>query len=148
MHSGTFWNILEHSETFWNIYNMGFDLVITRNAHRWNCIELHFLSCTVLYCFVLFCTVLYCIVLYCTVLYCLVLSCTDSVCVHSLDWVIELRRTDRRTDGQTDIRTCWAASSQLKMSIHSMRFQVQNQKNLHCMDTIHGRPVSLCHKNI
>ena len=56
------------------------------------------LFCTVLCCFVLSCSVLYCLALFCTVLYCFVLFCTV-----------------RQTDRGTDIRTCWAASLQLKI---------------------------------
>ena len=35
-----------------------------------------------------------------------------------------------------------------KMSIHSMKFQVQSHKNLHCTDTIPQGPVSFCNKNL
>jgi len=128
MHSGTFWNILH---AFWNILEhsaciMHAFLNILEHSScildkectqtEFISITFYFLSCTVLYCFVLFCTVLFCLVLSCTVLYCLVLSCTVLYwfCLCASFRICEWnshRQTDRQTE---DIRTCWAASSQPK----------------------------------
>jgi len=100
-HSGTFWNILEHSGTFWNIlehsscileHSSTFCMHSGQGMHT-DRIHLHYILFPVLYSFVLSCTVLYC----------LVLSGTDSVCVHSLDWVIGTH-TDRQTLGLVGLR--------------------------------------------
>ena len=66
------------------------------------------------------------------------MSCTDSVCVHSLEFQIGTHTKGMHTDGIhlhyivlpgfdliTDIRTCWAASSQLKIV---SKFMIEDMK--------------------
>ncbi len=93
-HSGTF---CMNSVTFWNFLHAFWKAYVT--------------ACKLMYSFALHLfPVLYCLLLSGgTVLYCLLMSCTDSVCVHSLEF-----QNGTQTDRHTDIRTCWAASSQLK----------------------------------
>ena len=86
-----YWNILEHSAV---LLQHSACILEHSGKHMW--LHVWLLSCTVLYC--------------------LVMSCTGSVCVHSLEFQLGTQ-TDRRTDGQTNIRTCWAASSQLKKEL-------------------------------
>ena len=76
-----------HSVTFWNFLHA-----------FWNILE-SLCDCIQAYVFI-------CIIF----ISCLLLSCIESVCVHSLEFVI-----GTQTDRQTDIRTCGAASSQLKI---------------------------------
>ncbi len=105
MHSGTFGM---HSGTFLKAYVTACKLTYSFALHLFPVLYCYVVSCTVLYCPVLSCTVLYCPVLCCTVLYWFCLCAFLRISTWG---------TDRRTDGQTDIRTCWAASSQLKNPI-------------------------------
>ena len=74
--------------------------------HSWTFWKAYVTACKLMYSFALHLF---------PVLHCLVLSCTVlSFC--SFSTLSTDGQTDRRTDGHTDIRTCWAASSQLKTS--------------------------------
>ena len=96
-HFGTFWNILEHSETFWNILehckcileHSGFQN-LEHSGTFWNILEHSGTFWNILE--------------YSGTFW----NCTD--CTQWKNFNLGLGQTD----GQTDIRTCWAASSQLK----------------------------------